>query len=349
MSEDTSDRKHEASEQKIARAREKGQIPKSTDILNFAGYCGLCGALVVFGQGMVDRIGVALQSLWRLNDQSSEVVEGALLHSLMSASPVFLVPASFIVFALVFQRAFVFTPEKVQPKLSRISIIENVKQKFGLKGFVEFAKSALKLIVFVVLSAAFMWWFRSEIGTAFELPVEIGLVLMTDVLIYFLCSVLLIVFPIAVADLIWQRHSFAQDQRMTDKEMRDEFKENEGDPQFKQVRRQRGREIAMNRMLSDVPTSDVVMVNPTHVAVALKWDRQAGTAPVCVAKGHDEIALKIRTIALESGVPLHKDPPAARAIDAGVSIGSEIPVELYSAVAAAIRYADEMRQRARKA
>jgi flagellar biosynthetic protein FlhB len=136
--------------------------------------------------------------------------------------------------------------------------------------------------------------------------------------------------------------------RMSHKEMRDEHKQMEGDPHMKQERRQRAIDIAMNKMLADVPDADVVVVNPTHYAVALKWDRKRGTAPKCVAKGVDEVAAKIREIAAENGVALHSDPPTARAIHASVEVGDEIRPEHYRAVAAAIRFAEALRKKARR-
>lgn len=346
MSEEASDKKHDASEQKLRKAREKGQIPKSTDVLHLAGYCGLCFALALGGQSLVYDAGGALQSLWTVDIKSSDAVADIIGRTFAAVLPIFMFPLSFVLLALASQRSFAVSSEKIRPKFQRVSIIENAKQKFGAKGSVEFLKNSLKLFLLITLVAIFLWWYRFEVAESFKLPAAQGLIPMMKLLLYFLYAVVFLTFPVAILDFLLQRHSFAQEQRMSDKEMRDEFKENEGDPHFKQARRQRGREIAMNRMLAEVPNADVVIVNPTHVAVALMWDRQTGTAPVCVAKGHDEVALKIRSIALEAGVPLHKNPPAARAIDAGVSIGSEIPVELYSAVAAAIRYADEMRQRA---
>ena len=134
---------------------------------------------------------------------------------------------------------------------------------------------------------------------------------------------------------------------MSRKEMTDEHKNSEGDPHVKAKRRQKGQEIAMNKMLIDVVTADVVIVNPTHYAVALKWEKGGGRAPVCVAKGVDEMAARIREKAAEAGVPLHQDPPTARILHASLQIGQEIATDQYKAVAAAIRFAEKMRQRSR--
>ena len=134
---------------------------------------------------------------------------------------------------------------------------------------------------------------------------------------------------------------------MSRQDIIDEMKQSEGDPFVKQQRRQRGYDIAMNQMLADVASADVVIVNPTHYAVALRWRRGDQGAPVCVAKGVDEIAARIRAVAAEAGVPLHRDPPTARAVHASVEIGQEIHAEHYRAVAAAIRFAERLRAKAR--
>ncbi len=153
---------------------------------------------------------------------------------------------------------------------------------------------------------------------------------------------------VGLADLLWQRFDHARKLMMSFQELRDEAKESEGDPHLKSERRRRGQEIATNRMLADVPTADVVVVNPTHYAVALKWSREKGSAPVCVAKGVDEVALRIREAATVAGVPIRSDPPTARALHATTELGEEISHEHYAAVAAAIRFSEEIRAKARE-
>jgi len=155
-------------------------------------------------------------------------------------------------------------------------------------------------------------------------------------------------FAIAIADYVWQKSQFLKRQRMSLEELRDELKETDGDPHTKQARRQMAQDIATNRMLADVPTADVVVVNPEHYAVALKWARTKGSAPTCVAKGLDAVADKIREIAIENAVPIFRDPPTARALYASVETGDEIQVEHYQAIAAAIRFADAMRKKAKQ-
>jgi len=153
---------------------------------------------------------------------------------------------------------------------------------------------------------------------------------------------------IGLIDLLWQRYDHARKLRMSFQDMKDEHKSSEGDPHTKAQRRQRGQEIATNRMMLDVPKADVVIVNPTHYAVALKWDRRPGRAPECVAKGTDDIAARIREMAAEHGVPIHSDPPTARALFGSVEIGDEIEPKHYRAVAAAINFAEKIREKAKR-
>lgn len=160
-------------------------------------------------------------------------------------------------------------------------------------------------------------------------------------------SLCLVAITIGILDIVWQRLNHIRKNRMSRQELIDEMKDAEGDPVTKQQRRARGISLAMNQMLADVPKADVVIVNPTHYAVALKWDASSRRAPVCVAKGTDEIAARIREIAAEHAVPIQRDPPTARALYAGVQIGDEIPRDHYRAVAAAIRFAEGLRKKAR--
>ena len=143
------------------------------------------------------------------------------------------------------------------------------------------------------------------------------------------------------------QYQYLKRHRTTREEAKKEVKENEGDPEIKGKRRDKSRAIAQNRMMQDVPNADVILVNPTHYAVALRWDRTQNQAPICVAKGTDELATKIREIAVLSGVPLRHDPPTARAVWSSVEVGEEIKREHYSAIAAAFYFADKMRSKSK--
>jgi flagellar biosynthetic protein FlhB len=212
----------------------------------------------------------------------------------------------------------------------------------------DFLKGAAKMILVGSVLAGFLVARLPEVmATAALAPGQVARH-MAGLLMSFLALALVLALALGGLDLLLQRARFLRRNRMTRQELIEEMKRSEGDPHLKAQRRQRGREIATNRMLADVPKADVVVVNPTHYAVALRWDRKARRAPVCVAKGTDEIAARIRERAAAAGVPIHRDPPTARALHATLEIGQEVRPDQYRAVAAAIRFADAMRQRARR-
>lgn len=355
-SDDDSDKSFEPTPQKLQKAREKGEVAKSSDLSVVAGYTGLVIALLTVGQYTADRLGTLFVVLIDQADSLSPLVAtgpasapvaGMLRGSLVPVSMFFALPAAAVVLSLIAQRALIFTPSKLKPKLSRVSLVSNAKNKFGRGGLFEFAKSFAKLLIYGTCLALFLKANLTEILSASAAPAKSSIMLMMNLLFRFLFIVIVIALTIGVIDYIWQYAEHMRKNRMSRKEIQDETKDAEGDPHVKQQRRQRAQDIATNQMMSDVPKADVVIVNPTHFAVALRWSRAAGAAPVCVAKGVDEVAAAIRAAAGEAGVPIHSDPPTARALHATVEIGQEIAEEHYRPVAAAIRFAEAMRKRAK--
>jgi flagellar biosynthesis protein FlhB len=353
---DEADKEHEASQQRLDKARAEGDVPRSVDLQTAMAIGGFLLAVFSLGTWAVEKLGTAgmvmLDQADRLSTlvttEGSAPVAGMLLAFAVPPLALLLLGPVLVLAMLFATRGIVFAPGKLAPKLSRISPIATAKQKFGLDGLVEFGKSTLKLglvsaILYQLLAARF-----EDILASLYLTPAMSAALLARLTLEFLFILFLIQLVLGGVDYLWQIHSHGQRHRMSRKEMTDEFRESEGDPHLKAARRQRAQEVATNRMLTDVAAADVVVVNPTHFAVALKWDRNAGGAPTCVAKGVDEIARKIRERAAEHGVPIHSDPPTARAIHAGVEIGHQIRAEHYRAVAAAIRFADAMRRKARR-
>ncbi|MEM0990201.1 MAG: flagellar type III secretion system protein FlhB [Pseudomonadota bacterium] len=347
----------DASPRKLERARQKGEMPRSQDMQAFAAFVGLAVALLVSGTWASLILGETMmaflahpEELVRLGTTGAgQAITGdVLLRIGTGLSPLLLTPAVLILIWLISQRAIVLAPEKLLPKISRISLIQNAKQKYGPQGLFEFIKSAVKLVaVGAVLGIAVA-------GEIDRLPGYVRIearhlvLLLESQLWQILTGILIVWLAIALIDAAWQRHSHLKRMRMTHQEIKDEAKQSEGDPHFRQTRRERAREIANNRMLHDVQKADVVIVNPTHFAVALKWSRVERTVPICVAKGEDEIARRIRIRAEQSGVPIHQDAPTARSIHALVEVGTPILPEHYKAVAASIVFADQMRAKARE-
>lgn len=353
---DEADKSYEATPQKLQKAREKGEVAKSTDLMVAAAYAGLLLAAMAAGAGSLTSLGTTLMVLLDQPDRigalmlagpPSAPVGGLLISLTRSLAPWFLIPAVLVLLAIVGQRAFVVAPDRIKPKLSRISLMSNAKNKFGRSGLFEFAKSFCKLVLYSICLGLFLKLRLADIVALSGTSAMIATAQLLHLCVEFLFLVLLIATIIGGIDAVWQHKEHLRKNMMSRKELTDESKEAEGDPHMKQQRRQRGQEIAMNKMMADVPKADVVIVNPTHYAVALNWARTKGSAPVCVAKGVDEVAARIRETAQASGVPVHSDPPTARALHATVDLGQEIHEDHYKAVAAAIRFAENMRQRAK--
>lgn len=351
-----SDKSFDPTPQKLEKSRKKGEIPRSTDLSVAAGYFGLLIGITSLGADAVQSLFAALQAIIEQADSLSAIVlsahNQAPLAQIMAATiwpvlPLLAVPALIVVLSIFAQRGFLFTLSKIVPKASRISLISNAKNKFGRSGLFEFSKSFSKLIVYAVCLALFLRAKLPQIVAAAQTSPQESVLLLARLCTEFLLLVVLISAVIGGIDALWQHKEHIRKNRMSRKEMIDENKESEGDPYLRQERRQRGQRIAMNQMMKDVATADVVIVNPKHYAVALKWDRTPGTAPTCVAKGVDETAARIREIAMNSAVPIHSDPATARALHATVELGCEVSKEHYAAVAIAIRFAEAMRKRAK--
>ncbi len=349
------DKPHDPTQKRLDDARKRGEIARSQDVLVAASYGGFvlgcfafgAAALGAFASGAATLLSQADRLAPQALSSGASFIGLAMGGMIAPLLPLFVLPGAAVVLALFAQRGWVFAPEKLAPKLSRIDPVGMFGQKFGLDGWVEFGKSALKLVVTGVLLAWFLVRHAADLFSAMALEPAQGLGLMLSLLLGFLTLVFGLSFVFGAADYLWQVLRHRMRNRMSRQEMVDEHKESEGDPHFRQHRRQKGQEIALNRMLQDVETADVIVVNPTHYAVALKWHRARRQPPICVAKGVDEVAAAIRARAAAHGVPIHRDPPTARAIHAAVKLGEPIRPDHYRAVAAAIRFAEAMRRRAR--
>jgi len=357
MSEESSaEKEHEATETKLAEARKRGDLVRSAEVNAAAAYGGLLLAALGAGAASLRSFGSAAMALLdqaetlapQMLGTGSGLAGGVLGSLLWRLAPWFLLPMALVLGALAAQRAIVFAPEKLLPKLSRVNPLANAKQKFGRTGLFEFFKSFTKLLIIGTILGLFLADRLPRIVMTQALSPGLTATELGALLVEFLFLILLIAAVTGAVDYLWQRAEFLRRNRMTRQELLDELKRSDGDPQMKGQRRQRAVEIATNRMLADVARADVVIVNPTHYAVALKWKRGSRHAPLCLAKGVDAVAARIRERAAEAGVPVHADPPTARAIHASVAIGQEIRPEHYQAVAAAIRFAERMRQRARE-
>lgn len=354
---ESAEKSHEPSPRKLEEARKKGEIPRAPDLLTGMAYLGMLLSALVLGPASISQFADGLMPFIEhpdmlevlfFEDGAQGPAGGVLLEGLPPSLVFLAVPGLFVLLTLLATRGLLFTPSKLVPKFSRISPIENAKNKFGRRGLFEFFKSFSKLLFYSLCLGLFLTGQIDLILASIRGSAGQAVIIMSELIVDFLTIVVVIAIVMGGIDFLWQRADHMRRNRMSQKELRDEFKEAEGDPMLKQQRRQRAQEIAMSQIIAEVPKADVVIVNPTHYAVALKWSKLPGSAPVCVAKGVDEVALRIRKIAEEAEVPIHSDPPTARALFATTDIGQEIDPDNYRPVAAAIRFAEDMRAKARK-
>ncbi len=347
---------HDPTPQKLEQARKKGDVAKSMDLSAAAGFLGLFLAIIGAGTFVMQNAGGVMSTMIAqsnslaprlLGPGGKSILAPMLSEALAGVAPILFLPFCAALAAIAAQRSMVFASDKIVPKFSRLSMISNAKNKFGPTGLVQFVKSVVKM---VAIGTALVIYLRSRedeilgsvAGNGWSVANLLGETLIT--LLAITCTIYGI---IAMADVLWQNFDHQRKLRMSYQEIKDEAKQAEGDPQLKQQRRQKAMEIASNHMLQDVPKADVIIVNPTHYAVALTWSREKHSAPVVVAKGVDVIAARIREIAAENGIPIHRDPPTARAVHDLTEIGDEIAPEHYRAVAAAIRFAESMQEKAK--
>lgn len=354
MSDESTDKQFDATEQKLRQAREKGDIPRSNELNSALMYLGLWGGLAFLGAVAVPRWMAKASRL--LGGESWPEQSGRAAITLARDLGGYAAFATVIVISLMglciflgmlAQKSILFTPSKLGFDINRINPIKNAAQKFGRSGLVNFAISLGKAGL-VIAGGSFL--FQSLLGQIMDVAFMADRQWVAGLHeVLYLCLYLALGISVLFAgvDLLWKHLEFRRKHRMSRKEMVDEHKESEGDPHFKAARRQKGYDLVMRRMLDDVQNADVVIVNPTHYAVALEWKRNSGRAPVCLAKGTDEVARRIRERAAEHKIPIYSDPPVARALYATVEIGQEIEFDHFSAVAAAIRYAEKLRKQMR--
>ncbi len=238
----------------------------------------------------------------------------------------------------------VFTFEKIKPKLSKISPAAGFKRLFSMQRLVEFLKTVAKLLIVAFVAGLILWPDRTLLTLMIHEPVD----RLTDTIVTLSLKVLFGVIAamtaVAALDLLFQRLDHLKKMRMTKQEVKDEHKQMEGDPLVRARLRQIRMEKAKKRMMAAVPEADVVITNPTHYAVALKYKHGEMQVPVLVAKGVDAVAQRIRALAEEHGIPLVENPPLARALYAGVDLDEEIPPDHYQAVAEVISYVLRLRK-----
>ncbi|WOS63348.1 flagellar biosynthesis protein FlhB [Sinorhizobium fredii] len=357
MSEDQDkDSKTEApSEKKLSDAADKGNVPFSREVTAFASTLAVYIFIVFFLSDGAASTAEALKDVfeqpdaWRLDTATDAVglISHVVLKSAELVLPIFLLLIIFGVGSSIFQNLPRPVLDRIMPKMNRISPIAGFKRIFGVPGLVEFAKSLFKIIVVSIIVVLVLWNdYFATLDLMFSDPVTIFATMTSD-LKQIVTVVLLATAVLAIVDLFWTRHHWYSELRMTKQEVKEELKQSQGDPIVKSRLRSMQRDRARKRMIASVPRATLVIANPTHYAVALRYVREESDAPVVVAMGQDLVALKIREIAEKNGIPVFEDPPLARSMFAQVSVDSVIPPVFYKAVAELIHrvYAAQPQQK----
>ncbi len=336
----------EPTAKKLSDARKDGQVAKSKEIANAASMFAMFLIIRIYLGTLGNNLTGLFAFLYNMIPGAVQMYDGevpklaivdvvrtAMIRILIFIAP-FLIGAFLVAFiADVVQVKWQPTTKPLKPKFSKLNPINGFKRIFSANSLMELLKSLLKLglVGYVVYS-----YIRKEIDTIFilyDITMRQAIGLIGKLVVDLGIRIAAVYIIIAAADFAYQKIKFRNDMKMTKQEVKDEFKNSEGDPQIKGKQRQRMREASMRRMMQELPSADVVITNPTHYAVAIRYDRDKDNAPIVIGKGADYLAQRIKDIAKDNNIYIYEDKPLARMLYANVEVMDEIPPELYEAVA----------------
>jgi flagellar biosynthetic protein FlhB len=337
---------------RIKEAREKGDVPRSKELATLLVLMAAVFSVIIFGSLLADSMIGMMESNLVLDRQAVLDPNKMLAHFESSVSEAILGLAgvffSLLIAALVGPIAlggWNFSADSIAPKGSRISPLAGIKRMFSLKSLVELFKAIAKFSLVGGFAIIILWNLRSDILALATFEPRPAIDAALDIIIWVFMALSAVLILVALVDVPYQLYEYTEKMKMTLQEVKDELKNTEGKPEVKGRIRQLQREIAQRQMMSAVPEADVVITNPTHYAVALKYEEQGGGgAPVMVAKGVDFVAFKIREVAEEHDVPILSAPPLARAIYHSTEINDEIPSGLFMAVAQVLAYVFQLKR-----
>jgi len=354
---DNASRTEDASPRKLEEARKDGDVAKSGELAQAFALAGAFGAVAMGGGAMARQLADSLLPFIAHPDTIE--VQGAAGQAvawqvIIAAAPVlFAVLGGTMLAGIggnVIQHDVLFTTAKLKPDLSKLSPAAGFKRLFGIDGLMNFLRAMLK----VLLVGTIAWWVLAPHASEFTGLITMGPTALLSFSAGLARSLMFAVLSLlalgGILDFIWQRQRFMERMKMTKEEVKEDFRQSEGDPHVKARQKQIRMERSRRRMIQQVPKATVVVMNPTHYAVALRYEQGETPAPQCLAKGMDAVALRIRKIAEEAGVPVIEDAPLARALYANVEVDQIIPHQHYEAVAKIIGFilaAKRPRQRAR--
>ena len=346
------EKSEKATAHKRQEQRKEGNVMQSKDVVSAASVVVMFFVLRIIAQLMYRTVtedmsywmGIAGHGM----DDNGTKIEGMEIATklvieigktvLLSAGPLLLVSMIIPIIATGIQTRFIFCTKSFQFKLDKLNPINGIKRMFSLSGLFELAKSIIKLIILTAVVYSEIKGRIGEISRLLQYDAGVGLLYIADT-IFAICMKLAVVFvAVAAVDFLYQKYKWEKDMMMTKQEVKEEYKMLEGDPQIKGKRRQKQQQMAMARMMQAVPEADVIIRNPTHFAVAIKYDENKDRAPIVVAKGADKVAFRIIDKAAEHNIQIVENVPLARGLYKSVDIGREIPYEFYHAVAEVLAF-----------
>ena len=327
-----------ASQKKIEDSRKKGQVPKSNDVNNFVTLLGAFAFLLFFGPSLISKTKqwlshyiVSSADIERVLTPHQLFIEG--MNYFLDFIIVLFLPMMIVgVVSNIAQTGFLFVMEPLKPQFSKLNPIQGFKEMFSQRKWFDLLKNILKLGLVVFISWQFIADKQTDLLNLSYMKLTDALFILGSFVRDLMIRILVLIGVLSIADYAFQRYKFMDDLKMSKQEQKEEYKQLEGDPIIKGLRRQKQREIAMNQMMKMVPEATVIVTNPTHYAVALRYRMDQDNAPVVLAKGVDAKALKIREIAKEHDIPIIENRPLARSLYATVDVNYEIPFEMYEAV-----------------
>jgi flagellar biosynthetic protein FlhB len=342
---DKSQQTEEPTQKRLEHAREHGDVVKSTEVTAFVLLGGATLAIAMFGK--YTAVGLARTLTMFLEQPDSMNVDGAglsaMMHVLIPKIAIALMPIFAVIIAAgvaghVLQARPGFALDKIAPDLSKLSPLAGFRRLFGVEGWMNLLKGLVKMAIVGIAIWTQLWPERGGLESILNQSTMGVVGDMSRLLFKVLTASLVTLGVIAGLDYFWQRMRWLSRNRMSKQEIKEEYRQNEGDPAIKSKIRALRAERARKRMMTAVPQATVVIMNPTHFAVALKYESGKMAAPICVAKGVDALALRIRAVAEENDVPVVENPPLARALHAAIEIDEPVPPEHFKAVAQVIGY-----------
>jgi flagellar biosynthetic protein FlhB len=351
MSEESDLEKTEpASPRRLEKAREEGQVVRSRELATFVMLIAGVTGLWTLGGHLGSSLNQVMQGALRFEpatafDTSRMLSRFSMMvwDSLLAFLPLLFLFGVAALAAPLLLGGWVFSGKSFAPQFSRLSPLAGLGRMFSAHSLVELLKAVAKSLLVGSVGAWVLWRRLPEAIALMNAPVQEALLHMVDLVMYCCLVVSLSLLVVAAIDVPWQYWEFFKKLRMTKEEVKQEFKESEGDPHIKGRIRQQQRAMARRRMMTEVPKADVVVTNPTHFAVALRYEEGRMGAPRVVAKGTGDIAARIRELAAEHRVPLMSAPPLARALHRHVELGHEIPAGLYTAVAEVLAWVYQLK------